>query len=103
MCNQCMYVLRQCYKNQKAQSFFDKCLYSFNTLYILYFILYSFNITFLPIHSSFLTYKGHMRDKPSLDENLGFCYRPISMLNNITIDSIRGVFKAQLSFYDEFL
>ena len=40
---------------------------------------------------------------PQNPENLGFYYQPINMLNKITIDSIRSIFRTQLSYYDEVL
>ena len=46
----------------------------------------------MSIHSSLVAYKGHTKDTPS-PENLGFCYRSISMVNKITIESIRVVFR----------
>ena len=79
-------------------------------IYIIYYIYYTYYIilyisniyyNFLPIHFSFLTYKGHMRDATSLKIlvsaiDLWACQLTL-------LDSIRGLFRTQWSLYDEFL
>ena len=44
------------------------------------------------------TYEGYTKPK-----NLGFCFQPISMPNNITRKYYRDIFRTQSSFYDEVL
>ena len=55
---------------------------------------------FFPIHSSFLTYKGHMRDTPSQK----ILVSEIDLqLYQALLDSTGGIFRTQSSFYNELI